>query len=56
MVSPVEVFLGALAGLGSEGGGVALPLDAECGVLPLPETPLLTHDALLSLMRAESIH
>ena len=48
-VSPVEVFLCALTGFGDESRGVALSFDAERGVLSLPETPLLAHNALLSL-------
>lgn len=49
VLSPVEVFLAALAGCASDSRGVALPFDTERRVLPFSETPLLAHDALLSL-------
>lgn len=46
---PVEVLVAALTGFGGESRGVALSFDAECRVLPFPETPLLAHNAFLSL-------
>lgn len=51
--SPREIFLCALTGLGGEGWGVALSFDTECRVLPFPESPLLAHDAFLSLQVGE---
>lgn len=48
-ISPVEIFLCALTGFGDECRGVALPFDAKGFFFALPETALLSHDALLSL-------